>query len=148
MYKAARNLAVLGTGLGISAVVGWLFLREHRRTQNDDASVLVKSQLRDDPVEMPNIVLPLDTLTEPHIEDTVTTKASITAESKDDLTLINDIGPRFAEALHAIGITNYVQLAAQYPEPLAEKLLPHVRVTAQRIQDKNWVGQAAQLAKG
>ncbi|MBN1565875.1 MAG: hypothetical protein JXA10_18680 [Anaerolineae bacterium] len=140
MYKTARNIAVLGTGLGISAVVGWLFLREHRRNQADDAPVLIKSQLRADAVDMPNIVLPLDAIEDIEQENPSTTPA------QDDLTQINDIGPRFAEALHAIGITNYALLAAQTPEILAEKLLPYVRVSAQRIQDKKWITQAAKLA--
>jgi predicted flap endonuclease-1-like 5' DNA nuclease len=154
MVKAARNLAALGAGLGISAVVGWLFLREHRRNRDDDAPILIKSQLRADAMDMPNIVLPLDAIDDLDTNGSApvptTGDESITAEGNltqaDDLTQINDIGPRFAEALRAIGITRYAQLAEQHPETLAKKLLPHVRVTAQRIQDKNWVGQAAQLA--
>ncbi len=145
MYKVARNLAVLGAGLGISAVVGWLFLREHRRNRSDDAPVLLKSQIRAEPMDMPNIVLPLDSI----IGDDRGTagKEPSVVDSEDDLTRINDIGPRFADALRAVGITSYAQLAAQTPDKLAEKLVPHVRVTVQRIQDKNWIGQAAQLAR-
>jgi predicted flap endonuclease-1-like 5' DNA nuclease len=151
MYKAARTLAVLGAGLGISAVVGWLFLREHRRNQEANTPVLIKSQIRADSVDMPNIVLPLDAMAEQddveHAGDSDQSSAvERDAALKDDLTQINDIGPRFAEALAAIGITRYTQLAEQTPEALAQKLMPQVRVSAQRIRDKDWVGQAAQLA--
>jgi hypothetical protein len=147
MQKTARNLLVLGTGLGISALVGWLFLRESRRSR-DDAPVLIKSQNRTaEPSGMPNIILPLDTMVsgDDGAESLDTDQQAVEAE--DDLTRINDIGPRFADALHAIGIITYAQLAQQTPDALAKKLTPHVRVTAQRIQDKDWVGQAAQFAR-
>jgi predicted flap endonuclease-1-like 5' DNA nuclease len=145
MHKTARNLLVLGTGLGISALVGWLFLRESRRSR-DDAPVLIKSQSRaTEPSDMPNIVLPLDTMVSDDGDESPDTDQTA-AETEDDLTRINDIGPRFADALHAIGITSYAQLAKQTPDALAKALTPHVRVTARRIQDKDWVGQAAQFA--
>jgi hypothetical protein len=145
MHKTARNLMVLGTGLGISALVGWLFLRESRRSR-DDAPVLIKSQSRTtEPSVMPNIVLPLDTMVSGDGVESPDTDQKA-AETEDDLTRINDIGPRFADALHAIGITSYAQLAKQSPDALARELTPHVRVTARRIQDKDWVGQAAQFA--
>lgn len=145
MHKTARNLMVLGTGLGISALVGWLFLRESRRSR-DDAPVLIKSQSRTaEPSGMPNIILPLDTMVSDDGAESPDTDQKA-AETEDDLTRINDIGPRFADALHAIGITSYAQLAQQTPDALAKELTPHVRVTAQRIQDKDWVGQATQFA--
>ncbi len=87
------------------------------------------------------IVLPLDALN----EDGIIIASSEPSDSKDDLTRINDIGPRFAEALAALGITTFSQLAQQTPETLAERLADHVSVRAQRIRDKDWIGQAAQL---
>lgn len=134
MYKTTRNLTALGIGLGVSALVGWLLLRENKRRE-DDTSVTVKSQRRQGtPAETPQIVLPL----EPVDED---------AETVDDLTEINDIGPRFAEALQAIGITRFEQLARQSPDELAERLNAHTTVRAQRIREKDWIGQAARLAQ-
>jgi predicted flap endonuclease-1-like 5' DNA nuclease len=136
MYKTARNLTVLGAGLSASMVVGWLLLRQSKRAKEAARGVVVKSQIRSSqPDEIPQIVLPLDVLEpEPQAGD-------------DDMTQIKDIGPRFATALGAIGITRWSQLAEQTPETLAEKLAPHVTVTAQRIRTRNWIGQAAQLAK-
>ncbi len=134
MYKTTRNLTALGIGLGVSAIVGWLLLRENRR-RDDDASVTVRSQRRQSaPAESPQIVLPLEPIDE-------------AGGAEDDLTQINDIGPRFAEALQAIGITRFDQLAQQTPEELAERLSTHTTVRAQRIREKDWVGQAAKLAQ-
>lgn len=138
MYKTARNLTVLGVGLSASMVVGWLLLRESKRAK-EAARVIVKSQIRTaQPDEIPQILLPLDVLQE---------KEEPAVEAADDLTQIKDIGPRFAAALAAVGITRLAQLAEQTPENLAEKLAPHIAVTAQRIRTRNWIGQAARLAK-
>jgi len=138
--KTARNLTVLGIGLGISAVVGWLLLKESKRAK-EVARLTIKSQIRSsEPEDFPHIVLPLEALEEK--EDT-----ALASHAADDLAKIRDIGPRFAEALAAIGITSYAQLAAQTPETLAEKLAPHVNVRAQRIRERDWIGQAERLAK-
>lgn len=138
--KTARNLTVLGIGLGISAAVGWLLLKESKRAK-EVTRLTIKSQIRSpEPENFPSIVLPLEALEEKHA-------TAPAADTADDLTKINDIGPRFAEALAAIGITRYAQLAAQTPESLAERLAPHVNVRAQRIRDRDWIGQAERLAR-
>lgn len=141
MYKTVRNLTILGVGLGASAVVGWLLLRENKR-QDSETTITVKSQRHtSDMDEAPQIVLPLDAL---DAEDQ--SAAEDTDKQVDDLTQINDIGPRFAEALAAIGITRFADLAQQDPDILAERLAEYVTVRAQRIRDKDWIGQAARLA--
>ncbi len=147
MYKTARNLTVLGVVLGISAAVGWLLLRESKR-EKTPATMTVSSQHRNEAEQMPKIVLPLEPLDDDS-SAVEATGAELDTDSvtPDDLTQINDIGPRFAEALGAIGITSFKQLAAQTPDALAEKLTPHVTVRAQRIRDKDWIGQAAQLTQ-
>jgi predicted flap endonuclease-1-like 5' DNA nuclease len=138
--KTARNLTVLGIGLGISAVVGWLLLKESKRAK-EVSRLTIKSQIRSPESEdFPHIVLPLEAL-EAKEDNTPA------VDEADDLTRINDIGPRFAEALVAIGITRYAQLAAQTPEALAERLAQHINVRAQRIRDRDWIGQAARLAR-
>jgi predicted flap endonuclease-1-like 5' DNA nuclease len=138
--KTARNLTVLGIGLGISAVVGWLLLKESKRAK-EVSRLTIKSQIRSpEPEDFPHIVLPLEALEAK--ED-----IAPAVDEADDLTRINDIGPRFAEALAAIGITRYAQLAAQTPETLAERLAEHISVRAQRIRDRDWIGQAARLAR-
>ena len=96
--KTARNLTVLGIGLGISAAVGWLLLKESKRAK-EVTRLTIKSQIRSpEPENFPSIVLPLEALEAR--QDTAPT-----ADTADDQTKINDIGPRFAEALAANGIT-------------------------------------------
>lgn len=132
MYKTTRNLTVLGIGLGVSAVVGWLLLREDKPDESD-ASVTITSQRRQSGNDTPQIVLPMDSLDDD-------------GES-DDLTQVNGIGPRFAEALQTLGITRFELLAQQEPDALAERMSEYVSVRAQRIRDKDWIGQAAKLAQ-
>ena len=144
MHKTARNLTALGLGLSVSAIVGWLLLRESKRGR-ELPIITVKSRSHDAGLDdMPPIVLPLDAL-EGSDEETATAAGQT---GDDDLTQIKDIGPRFAAALRAIGITRFDQLAAQTPDTLAERLVPHVSVRPQRIHDRDWIGQAAQKAAG
>lgn len=147
MNKTARNLTLLGAGLSVSAVVGWLLLREARR-DSDTGTVLIRSTNRaHNSAEMSNIVLPPEALNATEQDSALPDELNepVTAGS-DDLTLIKDIGPRFSEALNAIGITTYAQLAEQDAETLTDRLSAYVTIRPGRIQDKNWIGQAAQLA--
>jgi large subunit ribosomal protein L21 len=63
---------------------------------------------------------------------------------KDDLTLINGIGPAFERALNAVGIRSFAQLAQQTAEELASRMA--TRVTAERIRRDRWIEQARELA--
>ncbi len=143
MFKTARNLIALGIGLSTSALVGWLLLKESKR-QPESGAVKVRSQRHAAEGEnLPAIKLPLEAL-----EEAAPPEPQPEAEAEvDDFTKINGIGPRYAEALVKVGITRFEQLAAQTPEALAEMLSPHVRVRAERISDKDWIGQAARLAQ-
>jgi predicted flap endonuclease-1-like 5' DNA nuclease len=64
---------------------------------------------------------------------------------RDSLTEIKGIGPAFEEALNALGIYTFAQLARQNPDTLAEKL---GRVTAERIRREGWIDQAGSRAGG
>lgn len=136
MYKMARNATVLGVGLGISAFVGWLLMRESKRAPQPD--VIVKSRLPETD-EMPEIPLPLEELD--------SDAGATTAQGDDDLTNIRGIGPHYAQALHAIGVTRFDQLAHETPEALAERLAAHATISAQRIREYDWIGQAARKAQ-
>ena len=139
MFKTARNLIALGIGLGTSAVVGWLLLKESKHQQGS-GEVTVSSQRRSGEDKGPSAIqLPLDSLEEAPAHQTET--------EADDFTRINGIGPRYAEALVKAGITRFEQLAAQTPEALAELLAPYARVRTARISDNDWIGQAARLAQ-
>jgi predicted flap endonuclease-1-like 5' DNA nuclease len=143
MFTKIRNALVLGLGLSVSGIVGWLLLREAKRekTQNRAAPAPARQEESED---VPHIVLPLDELEEPEAEPTAQTEEP---EQSDDLTLINDIGPRFARALNDIGITRFAQLAQHTPEDLANRLSAYVTVRAQRIRSNDWIGQASRLAQ-
>lgn len=136
MYKTTRNVTLLSVGLGVSAVVGWLFLRETKRSPQ--AEVVVKSRLPESDA-LAEIPLPLD--------DSDDSGPDGAEPGDDDFTEIRGIGPSYAEALRAIGITRFEQLAQQTPDDLAGRLSQHVKLGAQRIQESDWIGQAAQKAK-
>ncbi|MBN1286320.1 MAG: DUF4332 domain-containing protein [Anaerolineae bacterium] len=63
---------------------------------------------------------------------------------EDDLTEINGIGPAYAQALNALHITTFAQLAASDPDELAARI---DRLSAARIRSEDWTGQAAALSK-
>lgn len=70
-------------------------------------------------------------------------------EEQDALRSIGDIGPRYAEALHEIGVHTPADLARYTPELLAQELREKagVRVTPDRIRAKDWIGQAQSLSE-
>jgi len=65
--------------------------------------------------------------------------------ARDDLTLINGIGPAFEKALNGAGIHTFAQLADQTPEGLASRMT--TRITADRIRRDRWIEQARELAR-
>lgn len=68
------------------------------------------------------------------------------SQQPDPLIEINGIGPAYEQALQAIGITTFAQLARQDADALAARL--PVRVTAERIRREGWIEQArARLAE-
>ena len=134
MYNITRNATVLGVGLGISAFVGWLLMRESKRAPQPDT--IIKSRLSESD-EMSEIPLPL--------EDPESDKNP--ASPGDDLTEIRGIGPNYAHALHAIGVTRFDQLAQATADDLAERLAAHATISSQRIHESDWIGQAARKAQ-
>lgn len=67
-------------------------------------------------------------------------QAGTDGQQPDPLTEINGIGPAFEQALNAIGIFTFAQLAQQDVDTLAARL--PVRVTAERIHRDGWIEQA------
>lgn len=133
----------MGLGLGVSALVGWLFLRESKRKE-DARTVTIKSQVGGGPSdEMQPIVLPREALEESAQEP----EAVELPEGVDDFTRIRGIGPRFAQALRDGGISTFAALARETPDSLAELMAPYAAVRPQRIRDFDWIGQAKALAR-
>lgn len=80
---------------------------------------------------------------------TMTKPKAMTAPTKgasDDLTALNGVGPKLAEALNAEGIYQFAQIAAWTDANVlwVDENLPGVRGRASR---NGWVAQAADLAK-
>lgn len=72
-----------------------------------------------------------------------------TDNTRDSLETITGIGPTFSKALHKIGIHRFEDLAQCTPQDLSQVLLEQagVRVSPERIEAKNWIGQAGALAR-
>lgn len=70
-----------------------------------------------------------------------------TPENKDDFEVISGIGASIAEALYQSGIYRFSELARFTSEDLADLLSARVAfVSAQRIENDDWLGQARTLA--
>lgn len=66
---------------------------------------------------------------------------------EDDLTAIHGIGPKFAEALRALGVTRFADVAAWSPDDVAT-YAERLGTSARRIERDGWVASAAALAEG
>lgn len=72
-----------------------------------------------------------------------------TNDERDNLEAIKGIGPSFSEALYEIGICRFADLAQYTPQDLSKVLLEQagVRVPPERIETKDWIGQARELVQ-
>lgn len=73
---------------------------------------------------------------------------SLSERQGDDLQAISGIGPRFAKALQQVGIYRYSDLAEISAGDLSTTLAntTGIRVSAERIEADDWIGQARKLA--
>lgn len=139
MLRSVYFLAgiVLGVALGRAA--------SSEQVQQKQPSVKPQQQARSSAPKETSSAAPVNAKSEtPDPPKKATAKAD-PAEPADDLTVIDGIGPAFAEDLQRIGIQHFSQLAEQDPDSLAEAL--NVRVTAERIRRDQWIEQAKALAK-
>ncbi len=68
--------------------------------------------------------------------------------TKDNLQLINGVGPTVEKRLNGIGINTFPQLAALSPADIAAAIADLSGLSAERIIKQDWVGQARKLAAG
>ncbi|MFC1960010.1 DUF4332 domain-containing protein [Chloroflexota bacterium] len=135
MKKLTGFIQVLLLILGSIAllVVGWWLWQLLKEQEETDTAVRVPPQR---PVDV-NIPLPVQP---------VDSNDLTPAAQPDNLTDIDGIGPKYAQALAALGILTFSQLSSQNPAELAEQLKAQgVRVTADRIQQQTWIAQATRL---
>ncbi len=64
----------------------------------------------------------------------------------DDFKQIHGIGPAIEKRLHQAGILTFSQLSAMAPDELATLFTDMTGFSVERIVQKNWIGQARQLA--
>ena len=72
--------------------------------------------------------------------------SSIVASTVDDLKLIHGIGPVIEQRLHEAGLVSLLELAELTPDELIAKIGHVGGLTAHRIAEDDWIGQARQLA--
>jgi predicted flap endonuclease-1-like 5' DNA nuclease len=104
------KLRYLVIGLVLGFVLAWIWLEEGQ----------AESRSVDSPPDSPSRPAP--------------------RKSKDPLTDIDGIGPSYEQALNAMGIFTFAQLAAQNADSLASNMT--ARVTAERIRREQWIEQA------
>lgn len=167
-HKQNRVLIAVGVGTALSMLVVYWLARLLREEEEFEQAVRVPP-VRPEEV---NIPIPLDTLVdadeppEPPAYETVapgavveeppveaappaapSSAAPAKAESSDDLTRIDGIGPKYAQALEQLGIVSFARLGEQVAPALAEQLRAQgVRIIGARIESEDWIGQARQLA--
>jgi predicted flap endonuclease-1-like 5' DNA nuclease len=64
---------------------------------------------------------------------------------EDDLTKIKGIGPKFAAALHALGVRRYADIAGWTDEDV-KRVAEALHVTRTRIENAGWIAAARALA--
>lgn len=69
-----------------------------------------------------------------------------TQQKNEDFKQILGIGPAIEKRLHAAGILTLAQLSSKEPEELASILEDMAGISAERIADQDWIGQAHELA--
>ncbi len=67
--------------------------------------------------------------------------------AKDNLQLINGIGPGVEKRLNGVGIFTFVQLAEFSPADIAAAVADLFGMSAERIIKQNWMGQARKLSE-
>lgn len=105
-------------------------------------------QLRSQPVEIKsNIIDDSNLITKP-LNTSVVDRRIETPQTieKDDLTLISGIGPFIEKKLNEIGIYTYEQIS-NWDMVTIEAVTKQIEFFPGRIQQDNWVGQAAKLQK-
>lgn len=70
--------------------------------------------------------------------------AAATEAEKDDLKLINGVGPFIEKKLNTLGLYTYQQIS-QFDDDLVEQVTQAIEFFPGRIARDNWVGQAATL---
>ncbi len=139
IYRRAMLLIV---SMAASIVAGRFFLTQLER-EREKRELLTDVEIIPKPVAPAAAKQETPAVPMPEPKEAVKKEAIKTApvKSKDDLTIIEGIGPAYARALNTIGIHSFADLAAQKAANLVSKL--QTRVSVERVRD--WIKQAKQL---
>jgi predicted flap endonuclease-1-like 5' DNA nuclease len=125
MSKFVRAFGYFSLGLGISLIIGYWLKQEELRSRRLASQPPAGRNEIDDHIVLSNKTL------------------DAADDLSDDLTRIRGIGPKIAEALAAIGITRYRQLALAQADDLLERLQEVRGINSDKVTD--WIKQAAEL---
>lgn len=126
MGRFGRVIGVLVFGVGVGIIIAYWLKQQEEAFQRQMRQQHPKSPM---PTSETQIILSQKTLDQ--------------ADSGDDLTRINGIGPKTAQALRATGITSFATLASTSPHDLHDKLKGLRGLTPEKIN--GWIEQAAGL---
>ncbi|MCC7447152.1 MAG: DUF4332 domain-containing protein [Anaerolineae bacterium] len=135
-----RQVVLLGLSVAASFLVGWLLVERDQTGQ-------IKLSLR-----LPTLppswqeslkdLLPQNFLAEPQPMASLNLPEDNSVPI-DDLTIIDGIGKSYARLLYEMGVRTFAELAERDPGELARQ--SRGRISAQRIRNQDWIGQARQL---
>lgn len=129
MARIGRVIGLLAFGIGVGVVIAYWLKQQEEIFQQQVRQQRPTPPSKPAPPQETQIILSKKTLDQ--------------AAAGDDLTRINGVGPKIAEALRANGITSFVGLAGISSQELYEKLKGVRGLTEEKVSD--WIQQAAGL---
>ncbi len=117
-FDLMRQTTLLVLSMAISVLIGWSLIEEEEARRR---SIMARISRREPEIPLPPV------------------------GEGDDLTVIDGIGPTYARILKEIGIVSFADLARQDPDELSERLSGQISAT--RIRNQDWIGQAKQLSR-
>ncbi len=117
-FDMMRQMSLLALSMAISVLIGWYLIEEEEARRR---SLMARIARREPEIPLRSV------------------------GEGDDLTVIDGIGPTYARLLNDIGIVSFGDLARQDPEELSQRLSGQISAT--RIRNQDWIGQAKQLRK-
>src|SRR5258706_11622508 len=161
LSRLVRQLALFILSVATSIVVGWLLMDQVERKRREELARQEEIPLPYGGLEDRNgnhaQARPANSATgsnsgastaKPAAKPTIVPKSDTsttrTSTKSDDLTIIEGIGPAYAKALNAIDVRTFADLANADAADLASRMA--TRVTADRIRQDDWIGQARQLS--
>jgi predicted flap endonuclease-1-like 5' DNA nuclease len=144
MARMMRQFMLFIISMFTSIVVGWLLMDRIERQKQQQTLIMPPPDQIPVPIAH-RTSAPANTTNSVQVESVQIESEQSTTPRKDDLTIIEGIGPAYARALNEIGIMTFADLAKQKPAALAQRM--SARVTSDRIRQENWIGQAKQLSR-